>query len=139
MNPLPASITFAFAGISISLRGPTALIRPSRQTTTPSRSTRSGKTRLPVKRSGAEAEAAMSLDRNESIFLRVDFDPHILVFVEQARVVHLPRDGAGFACGRIVEAQDFDPARAYGLCDSHPRRAGFCVHQYFHLRPSCKI
>ena len=54
--------------------------------------------------------------------LRIWIERDVFVFVEKARVMHLPGDGAGLACGGIFEIEDIDGLTLPSGCSTDIRR-----------------
>src|SRR4051812_6984817 len=76
-----------------------------------------------------------SLDCNQPVVGGINLDAHVLEFVEQSRVVHLPRDRARLARRRVFEAAILDPTGAYGLGHRHPGATRCGVDEQLDLMP----
>src|SRR5262245_56982885 len=60
---------------------------------------------------------------DQIVILRIDFNGDVLEFIEQAGVVHLPRDRPGLSGGWVAEVEDLDSFASDGLRDGHTRNA----------------
>src|SRR5581483_11100408 len=81
----------------------------------------------------------LSFDRNQVIRGWIDLDLHVLVFVKQAFVVHLPGDWASPACRGVFEIEDFDGFARHRLGDGHAGGSGRGIDENFDAAPFVRV